>query len=246
MPGKRPSVAAVARKINRSREHVSRRYGRNRIARAVQAWRALHSKAHQKHIRDSHANEPDLFIEEKRELAASLKNAWVREIDYQAAQEIILKYEWLGNMGTTRHAFGLFFGDYLAGVTCFGITGGTRTAESVCGPEHADTVATLVRGACVHWAHPHSASFLISKSCRLMAEHGKHVFVAYSDPAAGEVGTVYQASSWLYCGTTAGGTRNQQFRWLGGKQPRLLCPCGCGKLMPPKEAYDGLPRREPG
>ena len=132
----------------------------------MQAWRALHSKAHQKHIRDSHANEPDLFIEEKRELAASLKNAWVREVGYREAAEVILKYEWLGNMGTTRHCFGLFFGDHLAGVTCFGITGGTRSAASVCGPDHASKVVTLVRGACVHWAHPHSASFLSASTGR--------------------------------------------------------------------------------
>jgi hypothetical protein len=35
-----------------------------------------------------------------------------------------------------------------------------------------------------------------------MTKKGYHIFVAYSDPAANEVGTVYQASNWLYCGTT--------------------------------------------
>ena len=37
-----------------------------------------------------------------------------------------------------------------------------------------------------------------------MARSKKYnVFVAYSDVAAGEIGTVYQASNWLYCGTTS-------------------------------------------
>ena len=33
------------------------------------------------------------------------------------------------------------------------------------GPEHRNLVVCLTRGACVHWAHPHAASFLISRAC---------------------------------------------------------------------------------
>jgi hypothetical protein len=32
---------------------------------------------------------------------------------------------------------------------------------------------------------------------------GYRVVVAFSDPTAGEIGTVYQASNWIYCGLTA-------------------------------------------
>jgi len=38
--------------------------------------------------------------------------------------------------------------------------------------------------------------------------------VAYSDPAANEVGTVYLASNWLYCGTT---NPTEKYRTRGGK-----------------------------
>ena len=64
-------------------------------------------------------------------------------------------------------------------------------------------VIQLGRGACVHWAHPHSASKLISASLKEIEKRGFNVVVAFSDPAAGEIGTVYQASNWLYCGMTA-------------------------------------------
>ena len=57
-------------------------------------------KAHQRLIRERHAQEPDPLIVVKKALAASMKNAWVREIDRKTAETIILKYEWLGNMGT--------------------------------------------------------------------------------------------------------------------------------------------------
>src|SRR5205823_2134615 len=116
-------------------------------------------------------------------------------------------------MGTTDYQFGLYFGEHLAGVVCFGRTAGTKTAASVCGEEYAHLVKVLNRGACVHWAHPNSASFMISHACRLMTEKGYHIFVAYSDAEAGEVGTVYQASNWLYAGTTKQGSSG--FVWTG-------------------------------
>jgi hypothetical protein len=170
-------------------------------------------KAHQRVIRERHALEPDPLIEEKRALAASLENAWVREIETAEAKKIILKYEWLGNMGTTDFQFALYFGEHLAGAVCFGRTAGTKTAESICGKEYAPLVKTLNRGACVHWTHPNSASFLISHACRLMARKGYRIFVAYADPSAGEVGTVYQACGWNYCGTVSSGASS--FLWAG-------------------------------
>lgn len=170
--------------------------------------------AHQRLIRERNARFPESKLEEKRQLAATMRNASVREISYEAAKNIILAYEWLGNMGTTDYTFGLFFGQYMAGAVCFGRSAGNRVATSVCGPDHADQVITLGRGACKHWAHPHSASFLIARACRQMAGMGFNIFVAYSDPQAGEIGTVYQACNWLYCGTTG---CVEQFRTPEGK-----------------------------
>ena len=149
---------------------------------------------HQRQIRDARKDDhlvPDDF-----------STALVREIPFSEAKEVILEYEWLGNMGTTLRSFGLFFDGELAGVECFGVTGGTNVSASICGSAYADRVMTLCRGACVPWAHPHSASFLITRACNLLAEEGKNVFVAYSDMKAGEIGTVYQASNWVYCGMT--------------------------------------------
>lgn len=177
-------------------------------------------KAHQRLIRELHANEFDPLLPVKRKQARSFDNAVVREVDFETAKQIIVRYEWLGNMGSTRYAFGLYFGQYLAGVVCFGTTAGARTAESVCGKDYANRVMVLNRGACVHWAHPHSASFLIRRACHLMTQKGINVFVAYSDVEAGEIGTVYQASNWLYCGTTK--RANALFVWSGRPQPNSM------------------------
>lgn len=168
-------------------------------------------KAHQRIIREKHAREADPLLADKMTLAASFDSASVREITNSEAKHVIRKYEWLGNMGCTDYSFGLYFGEHLAGVSCFGRTAGTKTAASVCGDEYAGMVRTLCRGACVHWAHEHSASFLIPRACALMANKGIHIFIAYSDAEAGEIGTVYQATNWLYCGTTK--SASSSFIW---------------------------------
>ena len=171
-------------------------------------------KAFQRVIREDKAKQTEADLEEKRRLATDFRNAIVREISYAEAKNVILSTEWLGNLGTTEHTHGIFFGRYLGGVVCFGRTAGTQVSRSICGSEHAEKVVTLCRGACVHWAHPHSASFLIAEACRQMAMKSFHVFVAYSDPEAGEIGTIYQASNWLYCGMT---NPTAKFRTPDGK-----------------------------
>jgi hypothetical protein len=188
-------------------------------------------KAHQRIIRETMALTPAPDEAEKREAAASFKNASVREISYAEASTIILRYEWLQNMGSANgHCFGLFFrhpvteAEYLAGACCFGSTGGTESHASVCGKEYAHLVRTLTRGACVHWAdcdrisrdgRVHTgaaASYLISHACKAMAKRGFHAFIAYADPEAGEQGSVYRAANWTFCGYTS---PTEEFHWTG-------------------------------
>ena len=84
----------------------------------------------------------------------------------------------------------------------------------MCGTEHADKVTTLTRGCCLHFAHPHSGSFLVSAACREMTKKGYHVVIAYADPEAGERGVIFRACNFLYCGTTS---PTEKFRRPDGK-----------------------------
>jgi hypothetical protein len=162
-------------------------------------------KAHQRLVREHRATLPDPLLEEKRKLAADFSNARVEEVSYDTARNVILANEYLGTMpGGVTDSFGLIFGEHLASVVCFGAVAGTKVAASVCGPENKDKVCVLVRGATEAWAHEHSGSHLIAKACELMAAKGKPVVVAYSDPAGGEVGTLYQSANFYYTGKTNG------------------------------------------
>jgi hypothetical protein len=171
-------------------------------------------KCHQRTIREMMADQPDPLLIEKKALAADFENATVREISLAEARNLVVASEWLGNLGSSEFAFGLFFGAYLAGVACFGSTAGTKVRSSVCGAEHADKVITLTRGCCLHWAHPHSGSFLVSAACREMTKKGYCLVIAYADPEAGERGVIFRACNFLYCGTTS---PTEKFRRPDGK-----------------------------
>lgn len=175
-------------------------------------------KAWQRLIREQRErddSDADIFGRWWEHLDTRIQLAEVRPITYHAAADIIHKYEWLGNMGTTEYAYGIFWQNHMAGAVCFGRTAGTNVYSSVCGEEYASRAITLCRGACAHWAHPHAASKLINRACRMLSrQHGYQIFIAYSDPEAGEIGTVYQACGWTYCGMTSA---TEKFRTPDGK-----------------------------
>ncbi len=136
----------------------------------------------------------------------SMAGCWVSQITRQQAEEVIFRYEWLGTMPSVPRAhYGLFSPDgELIGVTCFGNGPGTNS-RNICGPEYSGIAICLERGACVHWAHKNAGSFLVRKACKQAAkDHGWKIFFAYSDEAAGEIGTIYQASNWSYIGRGVG------------------------------------------
>jgi hypothetical protein len=161
-------------------------------------------KCHQRIVRDR--------LKDDHPVPEDFSTATVREISYAEAKAFILKYEWLGNMGTTARTFGLFFGDELAAVECFGHPG-SEGIKNICGKEHEDKVYWIARGACAPWVPDRgAASYLIARSCEMMGQpwktakgremSPKFAFLATGDTDAGEVGQVYQSSNWLYLGKT--------------------------------------------
>ena len=164
--------------------------------------------AHQARIRERQA------ALDPRPQMATLEGSKVERVSFAEAKALIVRYEWLRSMPTgTRACYGLRAPNgELAGVVVFA-EGPVPESGDICGRAHCDLTICLARGACVHWAHPHAASFLISRACKLAAaQFGWKVFYAYSDPTAGEIGTVYQACNWLYLGIGAG-RRDGRGRW---------------------------------
>tara|TARA_R110000824_G_scaffold175994_1_gene354793 strand:- start:6 stop:869 length:864 start_codon:yes stop_codon:yes gene_type:complete len=178
-------------------------------------------KAHQRIIRDQKAKEKPLLLFSDKPSVIDIKTAFVKSVSFETAKKIILEYEWLGTMGTTQHHFGIYFDGHCAGVVCFGYfqamntnSGGHPYAPYI-GEKYSKYGIQLSRGACVHWAHPHSASKLISGSLQHMKQKGYKYSIAFSDPMAGEIGTVYQATNWHYLGF--GKTIHYDIYYRGGQ-----------------------------
>lgn len=134
-----------------------------------------------------------------------VKRAIVRPVSRKLAEQVILKYEWLGTMAQTGLHFGVFFGAYCAGVCCVasGAATGGVNVHKMFHVRH-DQLGTLARGACVHWAPRGTNSKLVAWTCRLLGKQSVlKVLVAYSDNDAGEIGTIYQACGWHYVGLGA-------------------------------------------
>ena len=131
-----------------------------------------------------------------------LKRAVVKPVSRKLAEQIILKYEWLGTMASTNYHYGIFFGMFCAGVCCVGLAcGGANVAAHMEWGIDRHELAYLARGANVHWSPPGANSKLVSMTCRLLAKQtSAKLMIAYSDTDAGEIGTIYQACNWTCVG----------------------------------------------
>ena len=121
----------------------------------------------------------------------------------RAAAEFITPLEWLGDVAPIKYAFGAWFGYHLGGCVAFSHPPSPEAAKGVAGDEFTQVTLWLSRGAEAHWAPKMTASRLIGYALRQLAAMGWRIVLAYADPRAGEIGTVYQASNFLYTGLTA-------------------------------------------
>jgi hypothetical protein len=156
-----------------------------------------------------------------RPVALSLAGYTVERIERDDARKLILRYEWLGTMGRTNIFIGLLSPEReLYGVACFGhgpqpvknggISCSTSKPLADIGHIIGVPVLCLERGACVHYAPPNAASYLITRATKLIyRDQGVARFYAYADPNAGEYGGIYQACNWVYLG---------QGLWYNGKE----------------------------
>lgn len=130
----------------------------------------------------------------------------IEVINYEVASKFILEYEWLGNMGTSKYCYGLFLSGQLACVACYGPPVAPARYSRLLGKENSKSILQLCRGASAYWAPRWTPSKLISISLKLLSKYyGTRGVVAYADPLAGEIGTIYQACNALYLGLTKPG-----------------------------------------
>jgi len=157
-------------------------------------------KAHQKLVREKKAKQEG--YEQYNHINKNLALSVVKSVSKVEASKIILDYEWLGTMGTSQFAYGIYFDNVIGGVVCFGYLVAMGGYHRYVGEKYAKkgAIIQLCRGACAHWTPVGAASKLISQALRFARDLEYKCVIAYADEDAGEIGTVYQATNWYYCG----------------------------------------------
>ncbi len=124
----------------------------------------------------------------------------VLPIGHGVGRELLVRYHYLHSYpGGTKLAFGVFSAARLLGAITFG-AGPVNAHRLVEGAGPADCLV-LSRLWLSDELPRNSESRVIGLSLRALGAHTAVKFlVSYADPAVGHVGTIYQASNWLYTG----------------------------------------------
>lgn len=124
----------------------------------------------------------------------------VRPIPMTTAKRLIVPNHYLHAWpGATKLAFGVFTGSRLQGAVTLGA--GPANAHRLVEGAVADDCVTLSRLWLDDELPRNSESRVIGLLLRALRQHTKLGFVlSYADPAVGHVGTIYQATNWLYTG----------------------------------------------
>lgn len=124
----------------------------------------------------------------------------VRAIDRSACSEYILEIHYAKRWPSISYAFGLFYCDSLVGVVTYGTPPSAPLRKGIAGESFVRDVLELNR-LCLRHNRKNEASFLVGKSLKLLPKN--RIIVSFADTSQGHIGSVYQATNFLYCGLSA-------------------------------------------
>jgi hypothetical protein len=111
----------------------------------------------------------------------------------------LLEKHYAKRMCPISFAFGLYDDEQLVGVVTYGVPASPFLCMGVCGIDNKDKVLELNR-LCLNDGVKNGASFLVGKSLQMLPK--PTIVVSYADTEMGHVGYIYQASNFLFTGTT--------------------------------------------
>lgn len=129
----------------------------------------------------------------------------VREVSYPTLKRVLSETHYIGRPGSTSVRLGLWLNGRLAGVITYG-TIPRPNARAICGAAYETRVLELTRLALYDWAPRNSESRFIAESFRYLRRTKPHIciLISYADGRHGHVGTIYQATNWIYTGSSTG------------------------------------------
>ncbi len=134
---------------------------------------------------------------------SSLHNLRVIPISFQAAKTVLVKHHYLHSLpGGTKLVFGVFQEERLLGTMTFG--SGPFNAHALVAGAQPDDCMTLTRLWLSDELPANSESRTLGVALRAIRKHTSVKFiVSYADPSQGHLGTIYQATGWIYTGLSS-------------------------------------------
>ncbi len=131
---------------------------------------------------------------------AALQSLQVRPISTRVARSILEPHHYLHSLPAgTRLAFGVFACPRLLGALTLGV--GPKNVYRLVEGATPDDCATLTRLWLSDDLPANSESRVLGVTLRALKRHtGLRFLVSYADPSQGHVGTIYQATNWVYTG----------------------------------------------
>lgn len=141
----------------------------------------------------------------------SLKEKYsIKRIDYRTAMDMVIKNHYLHRTAPCSVAFGLFEqsiamsdlfeSERLIGVITYGVSCSSTLLKGICGEEEKSNVYELTRLWIEDSTPKNTESYFIGNTLKML---DKEIIVSFAEIQQGHVGTVYQATNFLYCGMSA-------------------------------------------
>lgn len=138
----------------------------------------------------------------------------IREINKNIAKDIIVNNHYSGIWTKVSYALGLFYisedehsffsgvNEQLVGVACYGDPVGRNAGASISELLPRDGVLELTRLFVFDGYGSNIESWFVGQSFEWLRTNVPRIkaLISYSDPNAGHLGTVYQATNWIYQG----------------------------------------------
>jgi hypothetical protein len=153
-----------------------------------------------------------------------MKNLEIKKISYNETKDLILNVHYAKRMPSISFAYGLFKKNEMIGIVTYGSPASPFLCKGICGVEYKQDVIELNRLVLVN-NEKNEASYLISKSLKMLPK--PKIVVSYADTAQNHHGVVYQATNFLFTGTTkprtdmAGKNGKHSRHHLGDKSNRV-------------------------
>lgn len=123
----------------------------------------------------------------------------VIEIKYEECENWLLNIHYAKRMPMISHSFGLYKDKILKGIITYGLPPSPDLCKGICGEQYKDKVLELNR-LVLEDNIKNYASYFIAKTLKLLQK--PKIIVSFADPNQNHCGYIYQASNFIYTGTS--------------------------------------------